>query len=166
MAMVKLRVDPEGPLKFTAVQSLRRWLFYVVCGLAMGLVCCVGDLALGIQCESPAAFIGAGLLTVFVDVNLMFALAYAFRHIGEGHRGHSAHRADSRLLGHVPHRDDAGLFQVIHPLLPFTYSIDAMREAIGGFYAMDYLHDMLLLGLLFVSPGVRHRLGIGRRDFT
>ena len=84
MAMVKLRVDPEGLPKFTAVQAyFGRWLFYMVCGLAMGLVCCVGDLALGIQCESPAAFIGAGLLTVFVDVNLMFALAYAFRHIGK-----------------------------------------------------------------------------------
>lgn len=62
MAMVKLRVDPEGLPKFTAVQAyFGRWLFYMVCGLAMGLVCCVGDLALGIQCESPAAFIGAGL---------------------------------------------------------------------------------------------------------
>lgn len=34
-----------------------------------------------------------------------------------------------------------------------------MREAIGRFYAMDYLHDMLLLGLLFVPLGVRHRAG-------
>ncbi|MFR3452401.1 MAG: hypothetical protein ACLTSX_13450 [Collinsella sp.] len=52
MAMVKLRVDPEGLPKFTAVQAyFGRWLFYMVCGLAMGSSGCVGDLALGIQCE-------------------------------------------------------------------------------------------------------------------
>ena len=46
-----------------------------------------------------------------------------------------------------------------------TYSIDAMREAIGGFYGMDYLHDMLLLGFLFVPLGFAIGLGIGRCDF-
>lgn len=167
MAMVKLRVDPEGLPKFTAVQAyFGRWLFYVVCGLAMGLVCCVGDLALGIQCESPAAFIGAGLLTVFVDVNLMFALAYAFRHIGKAIAGHSAHRADSRLLGHVPHRDDAGLFPGHSPAS--ALHLFHRRHARGHrrLYAMDYLHDMLLLGLLFVPLGFAIGLGIGRCDFN
>lgn len=167
MAMVKLRVDPEGLPKFTAVQAyFGRWLFYVVCGLAMGLVCCVGDLALGIQCESPAAFIGAGLLTVFVDVNLMFALAYAFRHIGKAIAVILLIVQIPGSSGMFPIEMMPDFFQVIHPLLPFTYSIDAMREAIGGFYAMDYLHDMLLLGLLFVPLGFAIGLGIGRCDFN
>ncbi|MEC4271989.1 YhgE/Pip domain-containing protein [Adlercreutzia sp. R25] len=167
MAMVKLRVDPAGLPKFTPTQAyFGRWLFYVVAGLAMGLVCCAGDLVLGIQCENPAAFIGAGLLTVFVDVNLMFALAYAFRHLG---------KALSVILLIVQIPGSSGMFPIemmpaffraIHPLLPFTYSIDAMREAIGGFYGMDYLHDMLLLGLLFVPLGFLIGLGIGRYDFN
>lgn len=41
-----------------------------------------------------------------------------------------------------------------------------MREAIGGFYGADYLHDMLLLGLLFVPLGFAIGLGIGRCDFN
>ena len=167
MAMVKLRVDPEGLPKFTAVQAyFGRWLFYMVCGLAMGLVCCVGDLALGIQCESPAAFIGAGLLTVFVDVNLMFALAYAFRHIGKAIAVILLIVQIPGSSGMFPIEMMPDFFQVIHPLLPFTYSIDAMREAIGGFYGMDYLHDMLLLGFLFVPLGFAIGLGIGRCDFN
>ena len=167
MAMVKLHVDPEGLPKFTAVQAyFGRWLFYVVCGLAMGLVCCAGDLALGIQCESPAAFIGAGLLTVFVDVNLMFALSYAFRHIGKA-------VAVILLIVQIP--GSSGMFPIemmpdffrfIHPMLPFTYSIDAMREAIGGFYGLDYLRDMLLLGLLFVPIGFFIGLVVGRSDLN
>ncbi|MEY8459817.1 YhgE/Pip domain-containing protein [Eggerthellaceae bacterium 24-137] len=167
MAMVKLRVDPEGLPKFTAVQAyFGRWLFYVVCGLAMGLVCCAGDLALGIQCESPAAFIGAGLLTVFVDVNLMFALSYAFRHIGKAVAVILLIVQIPGSSGMFPIEMMPDFFQFIHPMLPFTYSIDAMREAIGGFYGLDYLHDMLWLALLFVPIGFFIGLVVGRSDFN
>ncbi|WP_296010977.1 YhgE/Pip domain-containing protein [uncultured Adlercreutzia sp.] len=167
MAMVKLRVDPEGLPKFTATQAyFGRWLFYVVVGLLMGLVCCVGDLALGIQCESPAAFIGAGLLTVFVDVNLMFGLAYASRHIGKAIAVILLIMQIPGSSGMFPIEMMPPFFQAIHPLLPFTYSIDAMREAIGGFYGLDYLHDMLWLGLLFVPLGFAIGLGLGRADFN
>ena len=136
MAMVKLRVDPEGLPEFTAVQAyFGRWLFYVVCGLAMGFVCCAGDLVLGIQCESPAAFI---LLIVQIP-------------------GSS---------GMFPIEMMPDFFRFIHPMLPFTYSIDAMREAIGGFYGLDYLYDMLWLGLLFVPLGFFIGLVVGRSDFN
>ena len=167
MAMVKLRVDPEGLPKFTAVQAyFGRWLFYVVCGLAMGLVCCAGDLVLGIQCENPVAFIGAGLLTVFVDVNLMFALSYAFRHIGKAVAVILLIVQIPGSSGMFPIEMMPDFFRVIHPMLPFTYSIDAMREAIGGFYGLDYVYDMLWLGLLFVPLGFFIGLVVGRSDFN
>lgn len=166
MAMVKLRVDPEGLPKFTAVQAyFGRWLFYMVCGLAMGLVCCVGDLALGIQCESPAAFIGAGLLTVFVDVNLMFALAYAFRHIGKAIAVILLIVQIPGSSGMFPIEMMPDFFQFIHPLLPFTYSIDAMREAIGGLYGLDYWADLGRL-LLFVPIALFTGLVLGRYAFN
>lgn len=167
MAIVRLRVDPTGLPKFTPTQAyFGRWLFYVVIGLAQGLICCVGDLLMGIQCESPAAFIGAGLLTVFVDVNLMYALAYAFRHIGKAIAVILLIMQIPGSSGMFPIEMMPAFFQAIHPLLPFTYSIDAMREAIGGFYGLNYLRDMLLLGLLFVPAGFLIGLGLGRADFN
>lgn len=167
MAMVKLKVDPEGLPKFTPTQAyFGRLLFYLVAAVAMGLVCCVGDLVLGIQCESPAAFIGAGLLTVIVDVNLMYALAFAFRHIGKALAVILLIMQIPGSSGMFPIEMMPAFFQAIHPLLPFTYSIDAMREAIGGFYGLDYLHDMLLLGLLFLPLGLFIGLGIGRVDLN
>lgn len=167
MAMVKLRVDPAGLPKFTAVQAyFGRWLFYVVMGLIMGFVCCVGDLVLGVQCESPVAFIAAGLLTVFVDVNLMYGLAYSCRHIGKAAAVILLIMQIPGSSGMFPIEMMPEFFQTIHPLLPFTYSIDAMREAIGGFYGLDYLYDMLLLGLLFLPIGFIVGLGIGKADFN
>ena len=103
---------------------------------------------------------------MFVDVNLMFALAYAFRHIGKAIAVILLIVQIPGSSGMFPIEMMPDFFQVIHPLLPFTYSIDAMREAIGGFYGMDYLHDMLLLGLLFVPLGFAIGLGIGRCDFN
>lgn len=167
MAIVRLRVDPTGLPKFTPTQAyFGRWLFYVVIGLAQGFICCAGDLLMGIQCESPAAFIGAGLLTVFVDVNLMYALAYAFRHIGKAIAVILLIMQIPGSSGMFPIEMMPAFFQAIHPLLPFTYSIDAMREAIGGFYGLNYLRDMLLLGLLFVPVGFLIGLGLGRADFN
>lgn len=167
MAIVRLRVDPAGLPKFTPTQAyFGRWLFYVTIGLAQGFICCAGDLLMGIQCESPAAFIGAGLLTVFVDVNLMYALAYAFRHIGKAIAVILLIMQIPGSSGMFPIEMMPAFFQAIHPLLPFTYSIDAMREAIGGFYGMNYLCDMLLLGLLFVPAGFLIGLGVGRADFN
>lgn len=167
MAIVRLRVDPTGLPKFTPTQAyFGRWLFYVIIGLAQGLICCAGDLLMGIQCESPAAFIGAGLLTVFVDVNLMYALAYAFRHIGKAIAVILLIMQIPGSSGMFPIEMMPAFFQAIHPLLPFTYSIDAMREAIGGFYDLNYLRDMLLLGLLFVPVGFLIGLGLGRADFN
>lgn len=160
MAMVKLRVDPEGLPKFTAVQAyFGRWLFYVVCGLAMGLVCCVGDLALGIQCESPAAFIGAGLLTVFVDVNLMFALAYAFRHIGKA-------IAVILLIVQIP--GSSGMFPI--EMMPDFFPGHSPASALHLFYRRHARGHRRLLrdglparhvaaGTFVRAPGVRHRAG-------
>lgn len=155
MAIVRLRVDPAGLPKFSATQAyFGRWLFYVSIGIIQSLIICIGDLVLGIQCENPAAFIGAGVLAGFVYVNLLYALAYSMRHIGKA-------LAVVLLVLQIP--GSSGMFpvemmpefyQVLNPLLPFTYSIDAMREAIGGMYGAHYLIDMLVLGGCFIPVGL------------
>lgn len=155
MAIVRLRIDPVGLPRFSATQAyFGRWLFYVSIGIIQSLIICIGDLVLGIQCENPAAFIGAGVLAGFVYVNLLYALAYSMRHIGKA-------LAVVLLVLQIP--GSSGMFpvemmpefyQVLNPLLPFTYSIDAMREAIGGMYGAHYLIDMLILGGCFIPVGL------------
>lgn len=155
MAIVRLRVDPVGLPRFSATQAyFGRWLFYVSIGIIQSLIICIGDLVLRIQCENPAAFIGAGVLAGFVYVNLLYALAYSMRHIGKA-------LAVVLLVLQIP--GSSGMFpvemmpefyQVLNPLLPFTYSIDAMREAIGGMYGAHYLIDMLILGGCFIPVGL------------
>ncbi len=167
LAVARLRVDPKGLPPFTAVQAyFGRWLLFAGVGLVQGAIVCAGDLVLGIQCANPAAFIGAGMLAAFTYANLMFALAYSMRHVGKA-------LAIILLILQIP--GSSGMFpiqmmplffQVMNPLLPFTYAIDAMREAIGGFYGLHYLIDMLVLGLVFVPLGLLIGLLVGRYSYN
>lgn len=166
MAIVKLRVDPEGLPPFTTGQAYwGRWLLFMVLALLQGLVVCGGDLIIGIQCENPAAFIFAGLVTVVVDVNIMFALAFAFKHIGKAIAVILLIMQIPGSSGMFPVEMMPPFFQFINPLLPFTYSIDAMRESIGGFYGMHYWQDIGAL-LLFLPIALFIGLVIGRYAFN
>lgn len=155
MAIVRLRVDPVGLPRFSATQAyFGRWLFYVSIGIIQSLIICIGDLVLGIQCENPAAFIGAGVLAGFVYVNLLYALAYSMRHIGKALTVVLLVLQIPGSSGMFPVEMMPEFYQVLNPLLPFTYSIDAMREAIGGMYGAHYLIDMLILGGCFIPVGL------------
>ena len=56
-------------------------------------------------------------------------------------------------------------FQAVHPLLPFTHAINAMRETIGGIYQTAYWMDLLklsaylpislLIGVILRKPLIR-----------
>ncbi len=117
-------------------------------GLIQSLIICVGDLLLlGVQCKSPAAFIFAGLFTSFVYVNIIYALSITFKHIG---------KAVSVILviiqipgsaGTYPIEMTPAFFQKLHPLLPFTYGINAMREAVAGIYGFHYAENLLCLAV-------------------
>lgn len=148
IAIIKLEVDPRGMRPFGPTQGyLGRWLLFVVLGAVQALVVCAGDLVMGMQCVSPVAFVAAGAFTSFVYVSLIYALAATFKHIGKA-------LAVVLLIMQIP--GSAGMypiemmppaFQMVHPFLPFTYGIEAMRETIAGMYDAHYFIDLGRLAL-------------------
>lgn len=163
MAMVRIKVDPTGLPPFTERQAyFGRWLTYAALGSAQGIITGAGDIVLGIQCASPAAYLATCWLTALVYVNLMYGLAVALCHIGKA-------IAVVLLIIQIP--GSSGMFpiqmlpsfyQALNPLLPFTYSIDALREATGGFFGSTYLDCMLMLALIYLPLGFVVGLGLGR----
>ena len=84
IAIYKLEVAREGIRRITATQAyLGRWLLLVTIGFLQAVIATIGDLVLGIQCEHPLLFILAGIFCSFVYINIIYALAVAFRHIGK-----------------------------------------------------------------------------------
>ena len=86
VSILKQEVDKDEKVrKFTAGQAyFGRWLLFVAVGLVQGLIVCVGDiLLLKVQCVHPVAFVCVGVFCSFVYVNLIYALALTFKHIGK-----------------------------------------------------------------------------------
>jgi putative membrane protein len=154
VAIYKVEVDGEGVGGFRPWQGyFGRWLLFVCLGELQGLVCCVGDLALGIQCVSPALFVLAGLVESFVYVNVIYAFSVAFKHVGKALCVLLVILQIPGSAGTYPIEMMPGFFQAIHPWLPFTYGIDAMREAVAGAYDSYFATNLLML-LLFLVPAL------------
>lgn len=156
IAIIKLEVDPEGLGAFTAKEAyFGRWLLLVALGAVQALIVCAGDLVLGVQCMQPALFMLAGVLISFVYVNIIYALGITFKHIGKAIAVILVIVQIPGSSGMYPIEMMPAFFQGLHPLLPFTYGINAMRETIGGMYGMDYLFNLLALGVfLLVALGI------------
>ena len=156
-----LEVDREGIRRITATQAyLGRWLLLVTIGFLQAVIATIGDLVLGIQCEHPLLFILAGIFCSFVYINIIYALAVAFRHIGKAIAVILVIVQIPGASGLYPIEMMPNFFRELHPWLPFTYGINAMRGPIAGLYANHYWLDMLHLfwylpAALFVGLVVR-----------
>lgn len=161
IAIIKLEVDGEGIGAFTATEGyFGRWLLLVALGFVQAFIVCCGDLVLGMQCLRPELFVLAGIFTSFVYVNIIYALASAFKHIGKALVVILVIVQIPGSSGMYPIEMMPDFFQRLHPLLPFTYGISAMRETIGGMYGMDYAIN---LGVLAVFLAVALFIGVKLR---
>ena len=156
VAVYKLEVDREGlgggPV--TASQAFwGRWMLLALLGQAQAVICCAGDLALGVQCVSPAAYVLAGMVASLVYVLVVYALAATLKHVGKALAVLLVVLQIPGASGLYPIQMQPAFFQALGPWLPFTYGINAMREAVAGFYDGNYVRDLLVL-LAFALPAL------------
>lgn len=154
VAIFKLEVDEDEVGRLRPWQAyFGRWMLFVLIGTLQAIVCCTGDLIIGIQCAYPWAFYLSAIVASFVFVNIIYGLSVAFKHLGKA-------LAFTLVILQVP--GSAGMypiemmppfFRAIGPWLPFTYSINAMREAVAGLYGANLAYNLGML-LLFVAPSI------------
>lgn len=156
VAIFKLEVDNDG-LDDRRIRPWQayfgRWLLFVLLGALQAIVCCTGNLIIGIQCAHPWALYLSAIVASFAFVNVIYALSVAFKHLGKA-------LAFTLIILQVP--GSAGMypiemmpsfFQAINPWLPFTYSNNALREAVAGLYDGNLARNLIML-LLFVVPSI------------
>lgn len=157
VAVYKLEVDREGLADHKSVTASQafwgRWMLLALLGQVQALICCTGDLALGVQCVSPAAYVLAGMVASLVYVLAIYALAATFKHVGKALAVLLVVLQIPGASGLYPIQMQPAFFRAIGPWLPFTYGINAMREAVGGFYDGNYVRDLLVL-LAFALPAL------------
>ena len=148
VSIFKQEVDKDEEIHHYSPTSayMGRWMLYVVVGLIQGFVVSVGDiLLLGVQCVHPVRFTLAGMLCSFIYVSLIYAMAITFKHIGKALCVLFIILQIPGSSGTFPIEMTPGFFQALHPLLPFTYGINAMRECIAGMYGNYYIKNLLIL---------------------
>ena len=163
VSILKQEVDRDKEVPdFTPTSAyFGRILLFLIIGLIQGAIVCAGDIILlKVQCLHPVKFILAGMLTSFVYVNLIFALASTFKHMGKALAVLLVILQIPGSSGTYPIEMMPEFFQKLHPLLPFSYSISAMRECIAGYYHHTYRSSLgkllvFLLVALFVGLVLR-----------
>ena len=122
-----------------------RWLLFALLGAAQGFVATV---------EHPVAFVCAGMFASVVYVTVIMALAATLRHIGKAMAVILVVMQVPGSSGTYPIEIMPPFFQALEPWLPFTYSINAMRETVAGYYGMEYTKNLGMLSLYLLGAFV------------
>lgn len=150
MVIMRIEVDDEGIENLTAAQRyIARYLFFGGMVSLQAIVCCVGCLAIGVQCESVALFLLTAVLASLAYLAIQLTLSTTLQHIGKGICVILIFVQIPGATGLYPIEMTSPFFQFIYPFFPFTYGINALRETIAGFYGLEWGSLIAHLGIFF-----------------
>ena len=161
--LLKLDVDEEGigPTS-SAAKYMGRWMLLASFGVIQALVVSTGDLIIGVQTVSRPAFVGTSIMISLVFTSIVYMLSTCFQHIGKGLCVVIMVMQIPGSAGLYPIEMLPSFFRFLHPVLPFTYGINALRETVAGFYGHAYLACLAVLGLQAL---VAFAIGLALRPF-
>ncbi|QPK81370.1 YhgE/Pip domain-containing protein [Schaalia sp. ZJ405] len=152
VVMLRVEVDDDGleSLEVTTSQKyLARFTLLAIFATIQAIVVAVGNLIIGVQMVSFLGFLATCVVTSFVDLSVIFALSTTFQHVGKGLCLALIMVQVPGASGIYPTEMLPPFFSLIEPIVPFTYSIRAMRETIAGFYGNEWLH--MTLGMMIFA---------------
>ena len=135
-----------------------RMLLFLTLGLIQSLIISVGDkYFLGVSMESTGLFIGFSLFTSVIFVLILYTLVSLLGNVGKAVGVILLVLQVAGSGGTFPIEVTPQFFQKLQPFLPFTYSIGALREAVGGPTWESVYRDgfiMLIYGVVALLLGV------------
>lgn len=155
VAMLKVNVSEECTkgLKNVKLRQLYfgRMLLFLLVGLMQSTLIGLGDLFyLKIQCEYPLLFLLGCWFTSIVYVMITYTLTVSLGDIGKAVCVILLVVQVAGTGGTFPIEVAPSFFKAVYPLLPFTHSMAALRETVGGMYRMDYWIDLGKLGIFLL----------------
>lgn len=151
---VKKRKDLPENVRMTE-RFFGRYGLYLFIGLAQALIVSLGDLLyVGIQCLHPVLFVLQALMNGIVFMMINYALVFALENIGLGAGVIILVLQVAGSGGTYPVEVLPRIFRVLYPVMPFRYSMDAMRECIAGTYDHTYAKCMAVLCLFFIGSAI------------
>ncbi len=127
-----------------------RYLTFVTIAIMQALVTTVGNLILlKTYVVSPIIYVMLGVYTSIVFTMIIYTLVSVLRNIGKALAMVAMVLQVSASGGTFPIELMPHFFQNINPMMPFTYAIGAMREAVGGILPEALIKNILVLSIFF-----------------
>lgn len=128
---------------------LSRLLLYQIVSVFQCLIIALGDLfILKVDCMHPVLFVLLCILIGQIFSIFIFSLVFTFSAIGKAMAIVVLVLQIAASGGTFPMEMTPPLFQMIHPLLPFTYCIGAMREICFGIYEPALVLDLSVMAMI------------------
>ena len=137
----------NAPFPYTRRQEyLGKWLLFVSLAILQGLLVALGDIfLLKISIVHPVIFVLLTMLLSLIFTTIVFSFVFQFGDVGKAIAVILLVLQIAGSGGTFPIECTPQFFQKIYALLPFTYAINAMREAVAGIYMPNLLFDLAIL---------------------
>nr|WP_207731415.1 YhgE/Pip domain-containing protein [Clostridium botulinum] len=127
-----------------------RYFTFMTIGIFQALIVSLGDIyLLKVYVSNKSIFI---LFSIFISIifsMIIYTLVSVFGNVGKALGVILLVLQISASGGTFPIEVTPGFFQRINPLLPFTYAVSGMREAVGGVIEGILLRDIIILLIYF-----------------
>lgn len=151
LVIMRQEADEEGIKNIhTWQRHIARFILFAVFAIIQAVIDVAGILLIGVQASSVIALYVAVIVAALAYLSICFMLSTCMQHIGKGLYIVLVFAQIPGATGLYPIEMTSEFFRSISPYFPFTYGINAMREAIFGIYGNAYLIDMIVLLLIFV----------------
>ncbi|MCM3113160.1 YhgE/Pip domain-containing protein [Lederbergia lenta] len=129
-----------------------RLFTFITIGILQTLIVTSGDMVLlGVKVQEPFWFIVFGLFISLIFMSIVYTLVSVFGDVGKALAIIMLVLQIAGSGGTYPVALLPEFFQWINPVLPFTYAIDLMREAVGGIVWRRVGTDILYLACVGIA---------------
>lgn len=157
-----LTTEPHGFKEEIAFKPYEKYfgkfLTFGFIGICQTLILTLGDIFL-LKCYvlNKGLFIGVSLLSSIIFILIVYTLVSIFGNVGKAIAVILLVIQVAGAGGTFPVEVMPSFFKKVNPLLPFTYAISAMREAVAGIVKSNLTRDIIMLlsyGVIFVLIGL------------
>ncbi|MDT0696019.1 YhgE/Pip domain-containing protein [Mammaliicoccus sciuri] len=124
---------------------------FIIIGVIQSIIVSLGDMfILGAAIDNRLLFILLSVLVSIVFISIVYTLVSLFGNVGKALAIVIMVLQIAGGGGTFPIQVTPKFFQAIHPYLPFTYAVDALREAVGGVVPEILIYNLICLVLFGV----------------
>ena len=149
VAMISMRVK-TGKIYHAASVYLGRMGIFLIIAILQALLVAIGSMYLHVQISSTLLFILTTLYIGICAMIIVYSMTSAFGNAGKALAIIILVLQITGTAGIFPLEILPQFFQTIHPYLPLTYAVGALREVVAGVIWSTYWYNMLYMTIFAV----------------